>query len=289
MLNKSSCISRFPLRPILGLLLTSTISGHVFADVVPTKESELTMNVELSKDIHQTLGYLKHQHYVPAEINDDYSARTLDGYLKALDPNKIFFTQKDIDQFNVYRYKIDDLLKQRNAEIAFYIFKVFRKRMAERTEKIIPLIQSDFDFTKDESINIDRDSYTWAKNEAELNDTWRKRIKNNTLQQLMSDTELSDVRENLTRRYQRQKDTIFQLKADEVFEWFINSYTKELGPHTQYMSHATTENFLINMSLSLEGIGAALQTEDDYTVINRIIKGGPAEKSGFKTVKSSPM
>ena len=318
MLNNSSQVSRSSqpsnwLRSLTSLVFLSIASFQAYADVVPIKESELTMNAELSKDIQQTLGFLKYRHYLPVELNDEYSSRTLDNYLKILDPNKTFFTQKDIDKFNVYRYKIDDLMKKRNAEIAFDIFKTFRKRMDERTALVMELIQSDFDFTKDESFNIDRDSYTWAKSEAELKDTWRKRIKNDTLQQLMSDrsdtslakssetnetqhdallkttpdsetsnvSKINEIRGNLTRRYQRQRDTIFQLKGDEVFEWFMNSYTKELGPHTQYMSHATTENFQISMSLSLEGIGAALNTDEDYTVINRIIKGGPAEKSGI--------
>jgi len=325
MLNKSSFVLRASLSSFCGFVLASLISFSAFADVVPTKDADLTMNDELSKDIQQTLGYLKYQHYLPVEIDNEYSSRTLDAYLKTLDPNKIFFTQGDIDKFNVYRYRLDDLLKKRDAEVAFDIFKVFRQRMAERTEWVMKLIQTDFDFAKNETINIDRDSFTWAKDEAELNEIWRKRIKNDTLQQMMAGNKtktvvteslpteqigddntivikdetklanklandkseqtsehdkLSVTRENLTRRYQRQKDTIFQLKADEVFEWFMNSYTRELGPHTVYMSHATTENFLISMSLSLEGIGAALQTEEDYTVINRIIKGGPAEKSG---------
>ena len=97
----------------------------------------------------------------------------------------------------------------------------------------------------------------------------------------MAETPIEEIRENLQRRYQRQQDVTFQLKADEVFESFMNAYARELGPHTQYMSDATAENFRINLSLSLQGIGAALQTEEDYTVINRIIKGGPAERSGL--------
>ena len=142
MLKKSSLSSC-----IAGLLLSSiaTISSH--ADVVAVKESELTMNVELSKDIERTLGYLRFRHYLPVEINDEYSSRMLDGYLKILDPNKIYFTQADIDNFNTYRYKLDDFLKRRNAEIAFSIFKVLRKRMSQRTETIMSLINSDFDFT----------------------------------------------------------------------------------------------------------------------------------------------
>lgn len=266
---------------LTGLLLSSLASFSANADVVPTKDAELTMNDELREDVYQTLYHLRYGHYLPNELDDSYSSRTLDGYLKLLDPNKVYFTQADIKQLETYRYRLDDLLKKRDAEVAFDIFKLYRQRMSERTELITDLIKTDFDFSKDEDINIDRDTYVWAEDDAQIKEKWRKRIKNDVLQQLMSDTPLEEVRENLTRRYQRQKDITYQLKADEVFEWFMNAYTKELGPHTQYMSHATTENFRISMSLSLEGIGAALQTEEDYTVINRIIPGGPAEKSGL--------
>ena len=160
---------------VTGLLLASVFNFSAFADVVPIKDSELTMNAELSKDIHQTLGYLNARNYFPIEINDEYSARTLDGYLKILDPNKVYFTQTDIEKFNVYRYKLDDLMIRRDAEIAFDIFKVYRQRMTQRTALIMSLIKSDFDFTVDESINIDRDSFTWAANEAEIKEKWRKR------------------------------------------------------------------------------------------------------------------
>ena len=263
---------------ICGVLVFNV--GNVQADVVDVEAASLTMRDELREDVNQTLHHLAYAHYLPADLNDDYSARTLDGFLKLLDPNKIYFTQKDINALQVYRYKIDDLLKQRNAEVAFEIFKIFRDRIDARTELILELINEEFDFSKDEQFNIDRDSYKWANSEADIRKVWRQRIKNDTLVQMMSETPLDEIRDNLKRRYQRQRDVTFQLKSDEVFEWFMNAYTKELGPHTQYMSHITAENFRINMSLSLEGIGAALQTDQDYTLINRIIKGGPAERSG---------
>jgi len=249
------------------------------ADVKEVPESELTMTKDLSFDIHKTLYYLRYLHYSPKDLDDDYSSKIFDGYLKVLDPNKIYFTKADIAKFEKYRSKIDDFLIRRDAEIAFDIFKVFRQRLEERNSVIQELIKADFDFTVSEELNIDRDSYVW-KNEKEVNEVWRKRIKNDTLQQLMAKTPIDEVRENLLRRYNRQRDVIFQLKGEEVFEWFMNSYTTEHGPHTTYMSHVTAENFDISMSLSLQGIGAALNTDEDYTVVNRIIKGGPAEKSG---------
>ena len=164
--------------------------------------------------------------------------------------------------------------------MAFEIFKTFRQRLSERTEHIMALIDTDFDFDQDETINIDRDNYRWAKDTKALEATWAKRIKNDTLQGLMAETPIEEIRENLKRRYERQADVVYQLKADEVFEYFMNAFTRDHGPHTTYMSHATAENFDISMSLQLQGIGAALQSDEDYTVVNRIIKGGPAEKNG---------
>jgi len=250
------------------------------ADVKHVAEADLTMDDNLSYDIHRTLYFLRFGHYSPKQLDDDYSSRILDAYLKDLDPNKIYFTKKDIEDFEAYRYKLDDFIKRRNAEVAFDIFKVFRQRLAERTEYALELIDSDFNFEQDDRFNIDRDSYRWADTKKELEANWSKRIKNDTLQALMAETPIDEVRENLKSRYQRQLDVVYQLKSDEVFEYFMNAFTRDHGPHTTYMSHVTAENFDISMSLQLQGIGAALQSDEDYTVVNRIIKGGPAEKSG---------
>ena len=262
------------------VLLFAVASGPIHADVQEVPESDLTMTKDLSFDIHKTLYYLHYLHYSPKTLDNDYSAKIFDRYLKVLDPNKLYFTQEDSEGFEKYREKIDDFLAKRDAEVAFDIFKVFRKRLDTQINHIRGLIKTDFDFTKSEELNVDRDNYQW-KTQAQINEEWRKRIKNDTLQQLMADTPIDEIRENLLRRYDRQRDVIFQLKGEEVFEWFMNSYTSEHGPHTTYMSHVTAENFNISMSLSLQGIGAALNTSEDHTVINRIIKGGPAEKSGI--------
>jgi carboxyl-terminal processing protease len=267
---------------ILGLLASiafSIANTSALADVTRVPDAELTMNKNLSYDLHSTLYWLRFGHYSPKDLDDEYSSRIFDSYIKVLDPNKVYFTQVDMDGFEKYRSKLDDLIKKRDVEVAFDIFKLYRQRLDQRTDYILDLIDSDFDFDQTESINIDRDTYSWAANEIEVEAKWAKRIKNDTLQQLMAKTEIDEVRENLKRRYNRQRDVIYQLKADEVFEWFMNSFTRDHGPHTTYMSHVTAENFEISMSLQLTGIGAALNTDEDYTVVNRIITGGPAEKS----------
>ena len=268
---------------VAGLALTLA-AGSVFADVKKVPDDLLTMDQNLSYDIGRSLYFLRFGHLLPKDLNDDYSSRIFDSYLKTLDPNKVYFTQQDINKFEPYRHKLDDLIKRRNAEVAFDIFKLYRQRLTERTDHIMTLIDSEFDFTLKESINIDRDSYVWSADTNAVNEQWRKRIKNDVLQGLMAKTPIEEIRENLKRRYNRQTDVVYQLKSEEVFEWFMNSFTRDLGPHTTYMSHVTAENFEINMSLQLTGIGAALTTDEDYTVVSRIIKGGPAEKS--KAIKA---
>jgi len=266
-------------RFLICLPLACAFSWSAKADVIEIKEEDLKMNVELRRDVLKTLQHFNFRHYLSSRLDDDFSSRIFDAYLEILDRNKIFFTQDDINAFEPYRFKLDDVLLKSNAEPAFDIFKLYRKRVDQRIKKAMKWIEHDFDYTKTESINLDNEEIEWAKGDTEINERWRKRIKNDMLVQLLGDTPEEEVRSNLEKRYQRQRDTAFQLKADEVFEWFMNSYAREIEPHSQYMSDITAENFRINMSLQLEGIGAALQTEQDYTVINRIIPGGPAEKS----------
>ncbi|NND81250.1 MAG: carboxy terminal-processing peptidase [Gammaproteobacteria bacterium] len=263
---------------VVVALMTTTCS--VSAEIKQVAEADLTMNPELRKDIQRTVAYLRHDHYLPKDLDDDISERILTTYLERLDPIKLHFTQQDVDQLQLHGKKIDDYMKLADAEVAFDIYKLYRTRLEQSTELVMELLEQDFDFSEDESLNVDSDNYQWARSKLEVREKWRKRIKNDMLQQMLAETPLEEIKDNLARRYQRQRDVVFQLKADEVFEIFMNAYARELGPHTQYMSHITAENFRINMSLSLEGIGAALQTEEDYTVVNRIIPGGPAERSG---------
>ncbi len=273
-------VTRTSTKLLSALALALIVSAPTLAEVQEINDSELTMNRELHEDVHQTLFFLQRAHYKPSVLNDKFSSNVLDTYIDMLDPNKLYFTQADISSFEPYRYKIDDFLKRRDAEVAFTIFKTYRKRLDERTAKAAALIEQDMSFEVDENINIDSEELEWTKTEEELNERWRLRIKNDFVQQVLGETELEEARKNLDRRYARQRDVIYQLNADDVFEWFMNAYTKEIGPHTQYMSHATAENFRIGMSLSLQGIGAELRSEDDHTIVNSTITGGPAETSG---------
>ena len=264
----------------IALLIIGS-SQLALAKGVDVEAETLTMNRELRKDVVRTVARLSRSHYAPKELNDQRSNNILDTYLESLDPNKIYFTQQDIDDLQPVRSKIDDYFRSNDAEIGFQIYKLFRQRVEQRTALVESLLDQKINFSVDEEIDLDRENYQWADSGSQMKEIWRKRIKNDVLRQKLAETPEEEIRENLSRRYQRQRDVIFQLKPDEVFEIFMNAYARELGPHTQYMSHITTENFNISMSLSLEGIGAALLSEEEHTVINRIIPGGPAERSGL--------
>ncbi len=251
------------------------------ADYAPQSESTLFTTDQMRADINKSLSLIESDHYLSRPLDDEMSTAIFKRYFKTLDPTKMFFLASDIKEFEKYRFHLDDLIKAHNADPAFTIYKQLRSRVQERHVNITKLLESDFDFSKSEFITIDRKDAEWASSEADLNELWRKRIKNDFLTQKLSGTEEKKIRENLAKRYKRQYETVMQTKPEEVFEYFFNSYMKEIEPHTQYMSATTAENFTINLSLKLQGIGASLQKEDDHTVIKKLIKGGPAEKSGL--------
>lgn len=218
-------------------------------------------------------------HYRAAPINDELSSSILDRYIKSLDPNKSFFTQKDMDSFERYRNRLDESLKKTNLEPAFEIYRLYRIRIEERINYALTLLKSDFDFTLAESYRFDRQEAPWAKDTSALNRIWRKRIKNDILSLKLTDQEPEKIIETLTKRYNGITRRSRQMDANDVFQIFINAYTYSIEPHTSYMPPRDAENFDIGMRLSLEGIGAVLRLENEYTTIQKVVKGGPAALS----------
>ncbi len=224
---------------------------------------------------------LEKYHYRKVVLDDALSGRILDRYLESLDPNKSFFTQQDIKAFGKYRNKLDDAIASGKLEPAFDIFRKFRQRVDQRVEVALSLLKKDaFDFTRDETYRFDREEAPWAKDEAEINDQWRKRVKNDILGLRLAGKEDKKVKETLEKRYKTLRRRVHQLDADSVFQTFINAYTLSIEPHTAYMSPERSENFDISMRLSLQGIGAVLRSDDEYTTVQKVVPGGPADKSG---------
>ena len=223
---------------------------------------------------------LEQLHYKPVKLNDEFSAKIFDNYLETLDPNKVYFYTKDIQGFQMYRSQVDDAIKSGDVELAFNIFTLYIQRIQERTDFALNVLDKGFDFSIDEEYLWDREDLDSIEDEKEMNDLWRKRVKNDYLNLKMAGKDETKIKDILAKRYQRIAKRVSESNNEDVFQYFINSYATLIEPHTSYLAPRTSANFKINMSLSLQGIGALLGIEYDHVSIKKVIKGGPAEKQG---------
>ncbi len=223
--------------------------------------------------------FMAGMHYKQVSLNDALSARILDRYVKNLDPNRSYFLASDIARFDEYKFRLDNDIANADLKNAFYIFNVFKERMHERVGYTVELLRRPFDFTENEVYLFDRVDADWPRTQAELDEIWRQKIKNDALSLLLAGKESAEVSKLLKQRYEGLAKRTDQLNADDVFQYFMNAFTTSVEPHTEYFSPRESENFQIRMSLSLEGIGAVLQNENEYTLVRRIVPGGPADVS----------
>lgn len=222
---------------------------------------------------------LSQHHYRDLDLNDSLSSAILDNYISALDDNKIYFLASDIETFEQYRNSLDEDLKSGNLVPAFHIFNVFKKRFISRYDYLNKLLEKDFDFTIDEYYETDREDIPWVSSEKELNEVWRKLIKSQALSLKLSGKKAEEINKSLKNRYDNLANAISEYNSEDVFQVYMNAFTESFDPHTSYFSPSTAENFEIAMSQSLEGIGASLQRENDYTKVADLVPGGPAFKS----------
>lgn len=223
---------------------------------------------------------LTRYHYKRVPLDDALSNEILNRYLESLDGERLFFTQRDIDAFAGKRSTLDDAIYDTDLEPAFAIFRLFLTRVDERADHALGLLDAGFDFSVDENISLDRDKAPWAKDTAELDDQWRKRIKNDWLRLRLTGQSDAQIRTTLAKRYRNFKDRWHEVDANDVFQTFMNSYATAIEPHTSYLSPRASEVFEQQMRLSLEGIGAVLSRVDDYTIVRSVVRGGPAQRSG---------
>jgi carboxyl-terminal processing protease len=226
---------------------------------------------------------LASRHYRSQKIDDALSVRYLDEYINTLDSGKNYFLQSDIDEFEKWRSKLDDLSKRGDIEPGFIMFNRLRDRAMTQLDRNITLLEDEnyvFDFDTSDSIIFDPELRSWFKSQAEASEFWEKRLVDSMIRLLLNEKEEADARELLVKRYKNQIKQFEQRDSQDVLQLYANALASLYDPHTSYFSPRTNENFQINMSLSLEGIGAELSTEDDYTKINRIVPGGPADLHG---------
>ena len=223
--------------------------------------------------------FIQRYHYRTAQLNDDLSSQILDRYIETLDSNRSYFLATDIERFEQMRFHVDDYLRKQELDHIFELFDLYRERAIDRAEFSMRILSEGFDLNIPESFRFNRSSSPWPTDQAQLDDIWRRRVKNDYLSLKLAGQAHDDILKTLGDRYRQLSRRTKQITSTDVFETFINAYITSVEPHTSYFSPRSTENFKIRMSLSLEGIGAVLQTENEYTVVRRIVAGGPAELS----------
>ena len=276
---------------LAAAITSATLAIPSLATVKETsKETSIETSIEVLAPLpiyttttQNIVNALSTRHYVPAALDNELSSRIFDAYIEDLDPSKSYFLQSDIDEFERYRYKMDEALKRGNLSPAFDIFNRYHVRVTTRFEKVLAILDQGlerFDFTISEDLLIDRETIPWAQTEKQLDELWRKRVKDAILNLKLTDKEPEKIQELLHKRFSNRLTRSRQTNNEDVYQLYMNSFTKTYDPHTQYFSPRTSENFNINMSLSLEGIGAVLQLEDEYTKVVSLVTAGPADKAG---------
>ena len=223
--------------------------------------------------------FIERYHYRTAQLNDDLSSQILDRYIETLDANRSYFLASDLERFEQMRFRVDDYLRKQELDPIFELFDLYRKRAIDRAEYSMRVLSEGFDLNIAESFRFNRSTSPWPTDQAQLDDIWRRRVKNDYLSLKLAGQPHDDILKTLGNRYRQLSRRTRQITSTDAFETFINAYIASVEPHTSYFSPRSTENFKIRMSLSLEGIGAVLQTENEYTVVRRVVAGGPAELS----------
>lgn len=270
---------------LIALLISASAHATTNSGVdVASIEEPRMLDLSPSPAHHQASRYIAKfitdYHYAKPRLGNEQSVKILDEFIDLLDGNKSYFLAQDIREFQQYRYNMDNSILTGWLKPSFHIYSVFQKRWSERNKFALSQLEKEMDFTIKEDYRFDREDLNWATTSEELDVVWRKRVKSDALNLMLADKTWEEAKEILQKRYKVAMRRVSQINSEDVFSYFMNAYTNTVDPHTSYFSPRTAENFNIDMKLSLEGIGAVLQSDDVYTKINRIVEAGPADKSG---------
>jgi len=261
---------------LLWILLAFTLAA-----LNTTQAAQLLIPLEQqSKAAFLSAKILSRYHYKQVELDDDLSSQIFDNYLKSLDSEKVFFLQADIDQLAYARTKLDDAILNQDLSIPFLIFNLYQQRVSERFTYARSLLKNEFDFKKNESFQYTRKDAPWPNSEDELNDLWRKRVKNDWLRLKLAGKDGKSIADTLGKRYGNSLNSLSKIKSEDAFQNFMNAYATAIDPHTSYFGVRASEEFDISMRLFLVGIGAVLNNRDEYVTIRELVAGGPAALSG---------
>ena len=257
--------------------------GFCYAAMIVAPAYPLAPTEAQSATLKELVEVIEERHYASRRYDDSLSAQHFAAYIDALDPQRMFFDAADISEFAKWRLELDNAGRSGNLDPAFTMFDRYHQMLKERLESILaslPDTLASFDYSVEEFLVIDHSLMPWADDTSELDDRWRKRLKNQALSLKMADKAPEEIPITLERRYQNQLNRLDQYNAQDVFQIYANTLAEQYDPHTNYFSPRRAENFDINMSLSFEGIGAILQIDDEYAKVARLVPAGPADKQG---------
>ncbi|UJZ89670.1 carboxy terminal-processing peptidase [Haemophilus seminalis] len=270
---------------ITSALLSALLIGSVPAFAVQPKLKLSDITIPTASEENQlatkrATTRLTQSHYRKISLDDDFSEKIFDRYIKNIDFSHNTFLQSDVDELRQkYGAKLDDQLNQGDLSAAFDIYDVMMKRRYERYAYALSLLDKEPNLNGQDQIEIDREKAAFPKNEEEANKLWEERVKNDIINLKLKDKKWSEIKSKLTKRYNLAIRRLTQTKADDILQTYLNAFAREIDPHTSYLAPRTAKSFNESMNLSLEGIGATLQSEDDETSIKSLVPGAPAEKS----------
>jgi carboxyl-terminal processing protease len=285
-------------RIALAVSISVSLTLTTVSSFATEKTSDDTLPVLAPQSQHKTASkritaHFTRGHYKKVKISDELSQEVFERFIKQLDYSRNVFLASDITEFSKRSIEFDDVFARGQLSLAYDIYNLNMQRRLERYQYALDLISKDsnvdetentdikspFDFTKDERYYYDREDASWPKSEAELDELWRLKVKSDSLNLILTGKEWPKVQEVLTKRYKYAVKRLMQSESEDVFQLVMNSFARVVEPHTSYLSPRNAERFQMDMNLSLEGIGAVLRAEEDYTVIQSVVTGGPADKS----------
>jgi len=268
-----------PRRLSVLIIVMALVAGPAFG-LATADTPQLAQSDRHAKVSRLVTTLFERSHYRQIRVDDSVSSQILDRYIETMDGNRQYFLASDIDEFEAYRTTLDDAVKRGELQPVFDMYSRYLERTQQRIRYALTLLEVEPDFTVDEYYEFDRSKAPWATTSAELDDIWRKRVKNDALSLMLTGKSWDDSAQLLRTRYERVLKRTEQVNSDDVFESFMNAYSHTLDPHSSYFSPRNSEEYRIQMSLSYDGIGASLQVEDDYVSILNVIPGGPAAIDG---------
>jgi carboxyl-terminal processing protease len=256
------------------------LSVGLCLNAVAANSPGLKVSEKHSEIAQRVTRIIEELHYSQPRIDNSMSSAILDRYLDTLDGNRLYFLASDISSFGRYRYELDDMTRSGQLQPVFDMFNLFHTRTDERVAYALQLLDQEPDFSVDETFRFDRSKMPWPASKDEIQEAWRKRVKNDALSLMLTGKTWEEAADILRGRYERLAKRVSQVTADDVFETYMNAVAHTVDPHSSYLSPRNSEEYRIQMSLSYEGIGASLQLEDDYVTVINVIPGGPAQIDG---------